>query len=223
MFLFTGSKKVDRLEESIMSMNESIKRMNDSIERFSVETRLMFQETDKKWQETDKKWQETDKKFQETEKQIAETDKKFRKLEGLFTSQWGKMIEAMVQPAALKLFQDRGIEVREAFQRIEIRRGDLQKEFDMVLINGDVVIVIEVKSTLKTDDVKKHIESLKMFHKYMPAFSDKRVFGAVAYLSCDEHSDKYAYRNGLFVITMTGEDLVEIKNDLNFKPVDFVA
>ena len=185
------------------------------------ETDKKFQETDKQFKETDKKFLETDKKFKEIEKQFQQTDKQIRKLEGFFTSQWGKLIEGMVQPAALKLFQKRGIEVNESMQRVVIKKKDLQKEFDILLVNGDVVIVVEVKSTLKIEDVKKHIECLKDFHKYMPEYKDKRVFGAVAYLNCDEKSDKYAYRNGLFVITLTGDEIVEIKNNKDFVPVNF--
>ncbi|MFH0755269.1 MAG: hypothetical protein V1910_01200 [bacterium] len=161
-------------------------------------------------------------RFLETDMKFQDTDKKIRKLEGLFTSQWGKLIEAMVQPAALKLFQNRGIKVNESMQRVEIKKPDLQKEFDIILVNGDVVIVVEVKSTLKIEDVKKHMECLKIFHKYMPEYKDKKVYGAVAYINCDEQSDKFAYRNGLFVITLSGDDIVEIKNDLDFIPVNFV-
>jgi len=49
--------------------------------------------------------------FAETDKRFKETDKKIKELSALFTGQWGKLIEALVKPSALKLFQDRGIEV----------------------------------------------------------------------------------------------------------------
>ena len=192
--------------------------LEETLQDFIIVTKERFLETDKKFQETDKKFQNMEKLLNE---KFQETDKKIRKLEGLFTSQWGKLIEAMVEPAALKLFQVRGIAVNESMQRVVIQKKNLQKEFDILLVNGDVVIVVEVKSTLKIDDVKKHIECLKKFHDYMPEYKDKRVFGAVAYLSCDEQSDKYAYKNGLFVITLTGDEIVEIKNNKDFVPVNF--
>lgn len=170
---------------------------------------------------TKERFLETDKKFQETDRKFQETDIKLRKLEGLFTSQWGKLIEAMVKPGALKLFQDRGIEVNHTMQRVFVKNDGLQKEFDIILGNGDTVVVIEVKTTLKVEDVKEHINCLKEFYKYLPEYTGKRVYGAVAYISCDEEADVFAYRNGLFVITLSGDNLIEIKNGLNFIPKDF--
>jgi len=186
--------------------------LEETLQDFIIVTKERFLETEKSLKETEKLLSE---KFQDT-------DKKLRKLEGLFTSQWGKLVEAMVQPAALKLFQDRGIEVNRAMQRVVVRKGDLQKEFDIVLVNGDTVVVVEVKSTLKVEDVKYHIECLKRFYDYLPEYTGKKVFGAVAYISCDEKSDLFAFKNGLFVITLTGEDLIEIKNKTDFNPKNFI-
>jgi len=56
--------------------------------------------------------------FKETDARFKETDKKINELSGLFSSQWGKMIEALVEPNALKLFQVRGIQVRYVYRRV---------------------------------------------------------------------------------------------------------
>ena len=63
----------------------------------------MFEETDRRFRETDRR----------LDKRFAETDKKLKELASLFTGQWGKLIEALVRPAALKLFQERGVKVTE--------------------------------------------------------------------------------------------------------------
>ncbi len=54
-------------------------------------------------------YQETDKKFQETEKLVKENGKRIKELSKLFTTQWGKLVEALVRPASLRLFLERGI------------------------------------------------------------------------------------------------------------------
>ena len=79
----------------------------------------MFQETDKKFQETDKRFQETDRilseKFKETDRMLSEkfkeTDKKLNKLEQLFTSQWGKLVESLVEGDIVNLLNQKGINV----------------------------------------------------------------------------------------------------------------
>ncbi|MBM3242714.1 hypothetical protein FJZ31_41165, partial [Candidatus Poribacteria bacterium] len=70
----------------------------------------MFAETDRI---LDKRFKETDERFKETDKRFKETDEKIKELAGLFTGQWGKLIEAMVKPSALNLFQERGVKVTE--------------------------------------------------------------------------------------------------------------
>ena len=228
------------LEETLKDFIVTTKERFEETDRKFQQTKELlsekFQETDKKFQETkellsekfqetDRKFQETDKKFQETKELLSEkfqeTDKNLRKLEGLFTSQWGKLIEALVRPSALRLFQERGINITQTMQRVEIQKGNLRREFDIILVDGDIAVVVEVKTTLKVDDINEHLDDLKNFTKIMPQYQGYKIYGAVAYINSDEGSDRHAYREGLFVITLSGEGVVKIKNDLYFTPVDF--
>lgn len=49
----------------------------------------------------------------------------------------------------------------------------------------------------------------------------KRILGAMAYIAADEQSGRYAAAQGLFEIGLTGENLVSIRNPLDFVPRDF--
>ncbi|MFA5416429.1 MAG: hypothetical protein WC295_13140, partial [Methanoregula sp.] len=49
--------------------------------------------------------------FQETDKKFKDPDKKLNKLEYLFTSQWGKLLESLVGGDIITLLNQRGIEV----------------------------------------------------------------------------------------------------------------
>ncbi|MDD3527254.1 MAG: hypothetical protein PHX39_09940, partial [Bacteroidales bacterium] len=69
----------------------------DQIWQLFQETDKKFKETDKQFKETDKKFKETDKQFKETDKQLKKTDKKIKELSALFTSQWGKLVESLVE------------------------------------------------------------------------------------------------------------------------------
>lgn len=61
------------------------------------------------------------------------------------------------------------------------------------------------------------------FTTYFPVYRDFRIYGAVAAINLAENADRYAYKQGLFVLTLTGDDLVEIRNDMRFRPLDFNA
>ena len=88
----------------------------------------------------------------------AEIDKTYRMTKEN-ASAWGKLIEALVEPGALRLFQDRDIEVYQTFQRVKTQdKNGKQAEFDILLANGDVVIAIEVKTTLQLG--KSHLENI---------------------------------------------------------------
>ncbi|MCA1917122.1 hypothetical protein [Methanospirillum hungatei] len=192
----------------------------------------MFQETDKKFKETDRilteKFQETDKKFketdriltekfQETDKKFKETDKKLNKLERLFTSQWGKLVESLVEGDIIPILNQRGIKVTDTLKRRAGRRDGVDYEFDIIAINGSEIVIIELKTTLRRDDINHFLDKLTQAKKWMPEYSDKKVFGAVAFISEDAGTAAMAEKNGLFVIRATG-DSASIVNTDDFIP-----
>jgi len=206
--------------------------------RIFQETDRMFQETDKKFQETDRKFLETDKKFQETDRQIKENDhiltekfketeklirqnlKSIRELDRLFTSQWGKLIESLVEGDLVRLLNKRGIKVERTIQRAQGNRNGENFEYDIIALNGSEVVIVEVKTTLRQNDIDHFHEKLWKLKTYMPEFKDKKVFGAVAYITADGSSNRMAENLGLFVIRATGSSS-SIVNKKDFQPKVF--
>jgi hypothetical protein len=178
----------------------------------------LFKETDAKFKETDAKFKETQ---GELDRRFKETDKKINQLSGLFSSQWGKLMEALVEPGALRLFRERGIRVNHIFPRAKSQLNGRSLEVDLLLENTDVVIVVEVKSTLKVSDVTDFLGDLAQFLDFFPRYQSYRIYAGVAALNIDEEADRYAYRQGLFVLGLSGEGVVQLKNDIDFQPKDF--
>jgi len=56
---------------------------------------------------------EADRRLQQLEKVVANTS---REVAGL-TTRWGQFVENLVEPAVVRLFQERGIQVKETAQR----------------------------------------------------------------------------------------------------------
>ncbi|MBC6420048.1 MAG: hypothetical protein GDA44_15425, partial [Prochloron sp. SP5CPC1] len=111
----------------------------------------------------------------------------------------------------------RGIAVTETHRRVKTKRSGIAMEIDILAIDGDVAVAIEVKSNLSKDDVDYFLEKLARFKEAFPHYADLSLNGAVAGIEIDEGVDRYAYRQGLFVIRQSGE-VVEIVNDQNFRP-----
>ena len=178
----------------------------------------MFAETDRR---LDKRFEETDRIFKETDRKFKETDEKIKELAGLFTGQWGKLIEALVKPSAFKLFQERGIKVTETYQRLESSRNGSHMEVDILLANDTEAVVVEVKTTLKVEDVREFLEDLRRFTFFFPRYKGLKIYGGVVGIQIEEEADKFAYRRGLFVLAGSGEGMIRILNDLNFRPQNF--
>jgi len=196
-------------------MTQKTKKAEEPLEQYGQALNfekvwLMFKETDKKFQATDKKFQATDEKFQAT-------DKKMKELQNLFTTQWGKLMETLVEGDLIKLLNTRGIEVQRTSQRVSGSYNGNPYEFDIIAMNGKEVVIVEVKTTLRVDDVKDFLKKLSKVKVWMNDFSDKDIYGAVAYLTANSGSQTMAAKKGLFLIRATGNS-ASIINKEGFKP-----
>ena len=172
------------------------------------------------FKDTDRRMKETDRLIKETDKQVRETSRKVEQLNetvNALTGKWGKFVEGLVEPGAVRMFKERGIEVERASTRNRIQKNGTEMEIDIILENEEYVVAIEVKSTLKVEDVNEHIEDLGRLREFFPRFKNQKLIGAVAGIVMEEGADRYAYRRGLFVIGQTGET-VKILNDDKFRP-----
>ncbi|MDO9106018.1 MAG: DUF3782 domain-containing protein [Methylovulum sp.] len=180
----------------------------------------LFQETDRRFQETDRKMQETDRKMQETDRKMQETDRKIKQVTesiGRLGNKLGDFVEEMVRPAAVRLFQERGIDVHEVHQNVSAQRDGAGIEIDLLVVNDTDVIAVECKSTLSVDDIDEHVKRLEKLKRLLPAYANKRVMGAVTAMVLPDNVAHYAYRQGLYVIAQTGDHLI-IRNVQHFIP-----
>jgi hypothetical protein len=175
------------------------------------------QEADQRRKEADQRFKETERLLkeqgQETDRQIREVNKKIGDLGG----KWGRFVENMVAPACETIFLKRGIPVHQVSQRVKKRLDGKTLEIDVLVTNENHVLIVEVKSSLGVNDIKEMIEDLREFRTFFPEYSQKQLYGAVAGIEIEEGADKYAYRQGLFVLTQAGET-VSILNNSDFQP-----
>ncbi|MCA2716407.1 MULTISPECIES: DUF3782 domain-containing protein [Microcystis] len=185
------------------------------------ETERCFQETERRFQETERILKE---QSLETERILKEqslkTDRQITRLSkeiGNLGGKWGRFVENMVAPACETLFLNRQIPVHQVSQRVRKRLDGKTLEIDVLVTNENHVLVVEVKSSLSVDDVKELIKNLTEFRQFFPEYNHKQLYGAVAGIEIEEGADKYAYRQGLFVLAQRGEN-VAILNDTEFQP-----
>nr|VFK40091.1 MAG: Uncharacterised protein family UPF0102 [Candidatus Kentron sp. SD]VFK45216.1 MAG: Uncharacterised protein family UPF0102 [Candidatus Kentron sp. SD] len=208
-----------RIQETDRRIQETDRRMEEADRRMR-ETDRQMQETDRRMQETDRQMQETDRRMQETDRQMQETDRRLKKAEDLFTCQWGRLIESLVEGRLVDLLNQRGIPVYDASTRVRGNRDGRSYEFDIIAHNGDRIVIVEVKTTLRPDDVKKFIGKLKDAKRLMPRYRDNIIHGAVAWLQANAGADEMAINRRLFSIRAVG-DSARITNGPDFQPKAF--
>ena len=163
---------------------------------------------------------ETDIKFKETDNKFKETDKRIIAAFDLFEGQRGKLMESLVEGDLIKLLQTKGINVHDTSMR---RKGNYEGnnyEFDIIAHNGTEIVIVEVKTTLKTQDVKAFVQKLKQVRVWLDEYKNFTVYGAIAFLKADSGSEMFAQSEKLFVIKATGNSAMIINAD-DFVPQKF--
>jgi hypothetical protein len=161
-------------------------------------------------QETERLLREQSKK---TDLQIQQINQQLGKL----GNRLGEFVEWQVRPVAVRLFQERGIDVHELHTEVSVQRPEGGLEIDLLVVNDTEVVLIEVKSKLTQADVDEHLDRLAKFKQFMPRYRDVNALGAVAGMVVPEEVARYAYRRGLFVLAQSGENVI-ILNDHLFRP-----
>lgn len=175
----------------------------------------LFREVAAAQKQTDRQFQETDRLLKE---KFQETDRKLNQLERLFTSQWGRLMESLVEGDLVPILQRRGIAIMDTTTRLKGQLpGGQHFEFDILAHNGDEMVVVEVKTTLRPQDVSEFIDKLSHLKQWLPRYADHTVYGAVAWLTADAGAETMAAKRGLFCIRATG-DSASIVNAEAFQP-----
>ena len=174
----------------------------------------MFRETREQMKETDRKMKETDRKLDRMIEASEQRSKRLDKKISALGSRIGEIVESMVRGNIVDKFRVLGYDVTECSRNkfFEYKKLGIRGEIDLFLDDGDVAILIEVKTTLETEDVRNHIERLEKYRRYVDAkgSGDKRHFiGAVAGAVASKEVIHFAYKQGLHVIVQSG-DAVEI-------------
>ena len=200
----------------------------DDVWRLLGELAVAQKETERRFQETEQllkeQSQEAERRFQETERLLKEqsrkTDRQIQQVNqqiGNLGNRLGEFVEWQVRPAAVRLFRERGIDVHELHADISVSRPEGAIEIDLLVVNETDVILIEVKSKLSQTDVDEHLERLAKFKDLMPRYRQMNAMAAVAAMVIPADVALYAYRQGLFVLAQSGDNIV-ILNDDKFKP-----
>jgi len=154
------------------------------------------------------------------ERRVAEADRQTAELKrqiGRLGNRLGEFVEGVVRPGLVRLFRERGLDVRETHQEVVSERHGRKAEIDLLAVDDRVAVAVEVKSKLAHRDVEDHLARLAAFKEMFPRYADMDVYGAMAAMVLPDKQVQYAERCGLFVIGQAGDDAVLV-NSPGFEP-----
>ncbi len=180
------------------SVRENGRRIDERDERFRKEQA-----------EREAKWQAEMKAANERlDKISADTNKAIKDMKKVFTTQWGRLVEALCKPAAYKLFKKEGIQIDRVYEGVHKVKVDGQDamEIDVALCDTSVAVIVEVKTRCGRHDIDYFLSQMKHCKEWYPDFADKELRVAVAAIKYDDGADTYAQGCGLYVLKLSGED-----------------
>jgi multidrug resistance efflux pump len=161
---------------------------------------------------TDAQLAQTDAQLAKTDAQLARTDAKLEKLAAMvggMSANQGDMAEEFFYNSLLKSPIIGGVEYERVQAKTLAGRKGKRKEFDIVLVNGSNVALIEVKFKAHLADVEQAERQVQQYRDIFPEHARYTIYSGIAALSVPEDVVKAAHSKGLFVLKQVG-DAIEV-------------
>jgi len=205
------------MKESRKQFHEELAESRRAFDKRMEESRRAFdQQMAERRAESDRRRAESDRQRAESEQQM----KKLRQQMGDLGLRIGDLVEHMIGGKnVVEQFQDLGYNVTEHSRNITFGELGDRRQIDLLLDDGDVAILIEVKTNLKNDDVLDHIERLKTYRRCKDSKGEgkKRYIGALACAMVEDNVIKFAQKNGMYVIKQLGNTVEIVASPQEFK------
>ncbi len=199
------SASVDRLTERMDQLTVRVDQTSASVELLSQEMREFKQE------------------MREAEQRSEQEHKRFRQELAHITFNMGRMAEDLVAPSMPGILaQIIGCEGEPQMRGVRIRKQaeGRSKEYDVLAICGEYLLITEVKNRLRTGDVDDLRTALQEARTFLPEYAEKQIIGALATFYVDETQVRHAERQGLVVLGVV-DGLMQVLNQDGFQPQCF--
>jgi len=187
-----------------MSVPQSSPLTIEGVLEMFRESREQFRESREQFREVKDLFLQTDKQIKATQESLKATQKEVGKL----GSRVGEIVEKMVAGNISAQFRELGYKIKKCGENVTFGEPGSRNcgEVDLLLEDGNVAILIEVKTTLKTDHIHEHIDRLEKYRRCIDSgdSGEKRSYiGAVAGTTVPEHVTQFAHENGMYVIVQS--------------------
>ncbi|MDE0119155.1 MAG: hypothetical protein OXM55_04005, partial [Bdellovibrionales bacterium] len=114
-----------------------IRETQRNLKQFSAEAEKRQAEAEKRKAEIDRIINKLSTENTKINESLKKTNEGLKKAKELFETQWGKLMESLVEGDLVKVLNERGIDVEHTYMNIKREHGEDRYEYDIVAGNGD--------------------------------------------------------------------------------------
>ncbi|MEW6619155.1 MAG: hypothetical protein AB1422_07415, partial [bacterium] len=134
---------------------------------------------------------------------------------------FGRMTEGFALASIEEVFKKLGIHINKTLPRVRSRRNGDHLEIDLLNVaksdKKEMVIIVEVKSYLRTEDVNDFLNDISKFYDFFEEYRDKEIIGVIAFMNYATGAKEYAEKRGFYLL-FCSEDLMKMVNKKGFTP-----
>jgi len=163
---------------------------------------LMHENEEKSIREWERIREEARKRSEDIDKKLAEVAKTV----GSIGNSNGDVAEEYFQNAFKKNPELNG----ETYDivRPNVRPAECDDEYDIFLLNGESVAIIEIKYNVRKDDIGKLLQKAENFRKFLTQYSNFKLYLGIASLSFKKITEQNIIKEGIAVIKQVGDKMV---------------
>ncbi|GMO66219.1 MAG: hypothetical protein Ta2A_14310 [Treponemataceae bacterium] len=181
----------------------------------SKKTDAQMRETEKQMRETEKQMRETDAKLAEFAAERRKADKKLDKRIKAVTENLGGMSNS--NGLMTEEYFANSLKTKMTFgkmhfdtiaRNVNLVRGELEDEFDIVMYNGNSVALIEAKYKAREDDLQTLVTSkIENFRILFPSYANYAIYLGLASMSFDDNTITKAKKLGVAILRQNGQSI----------------
>lgn len=184
--------------------DEQIKKTDEQIK----DTAEQIKNTDKQIQNTAEQIKNTDKQLKRTDEQLKRTDEKLNRMGSLLgniSNNQGDVAEEFFYNSLKDKRDLANIHYDRIDKNITSSVGDIQDEFDIIMVNGNDVVIIEVKYKAHEKDLERFLtKKYPNFKALYPMYKNyKHHLGLASFFISDDLKNR-ALDQGVMVLQRKG-------------------
>ena len=214
--LITVSENTSR---AVAQLSLEMAQFKDEMQDFKDEMRV-FKSESEQWRS------KSDENLEAFRREMREENRKLNKQLGEIANKQGRIAEDLVAPSIGRILREithstcEETEYEAVRVRTHHRISGNRREFDVLAICGEYVLIVETKITLTPEKVDGFVELMEDIRNYFPEYESRKMIGGLATLYADTSIVTYASRHGILVLAV-GDDLMDIQNGPAFRPREF--